>query len=124
VGLRVPFTKQESQTRVPSFRVKSTRRVGSISAPHFPQRSSLRLLRSSFGSAIDSPGCHRFHSSIKRITRLIDVSVGVDMGTRGSLGANGHGAPTWCVQLLKPKHSNFARGRTFEILAFCYGGAG
>jgi hypothetical protein len=68
VGLFVPFTKQESQTRVPSFRVKSTRRVGSISAPHFPQRSSLRLLRSSFVSAIDSPGCHRFYSSIKRIT--------------------------------------------------------
>ena len=40
VGLAVPFTKQESQTLVPSFRVKSTRRVGSISAPHFPHFSS------------------------------------------------------------------------------------
>jgi len=40
LGRRVSFTKQESQTRVPSFRVKSTRRFGSISAPHFPQRST------------------------------------------------------------------------------------
>jgi hypothetical protein len=45
VGRSVPFTKQESQTLVPSFSVKSTRRLASISAPHFPQRSS-------FGSAI------------------------------------------------------------------------
>jgi hypothetical protein len=40
LGRRVSFTKQESQTRVPSFRVKSTRRLGSISAPHFPHRST------------------------------------------------------------------------------------
>jgi hypothetical protein len=33
------LTKQASQTRVPSLSVKSTLRLGSISAPHFPQRS-------------------------------------------------------------------------------------
>jgi hypothetical protein len=38
----VPLTKQESQTLVPSFSVKSTLRFGSISAPHFPQRSWVR----------------------------------------------------------------------------------
>jgi hypothetical protein len=36
---RVSFTKQVSHTRVPSLSVKSTRRVASISAPHFPQTS-------------------------------------------------------------------------------------
>jgi transposase len=35
----VSLTKQESQTLVPSFRVKSTRRLRSISASHFPQMS-------------------------------------------------------------------------------------
>ena len=39
VGLFVHFTKQESQTLIPFFNVKSTLRFGSISAPHFPQRS-------------------------------------------------------------------------------------
>jgi hypothetical protein len=38
-GHRVSFAEQESKTRVPSFVVKSTLLVGSISAPHFPQRS-------------------------------------------------------------------------------------
>jgi len=51
VGLCVPFTKHESQTLVPSFRVKSTLRVASISAPHFPHRSSL-------DSAISISICH------------------------------------------------------------------
>src|ERR1700723_3410566 len=35
----VSLTKQASQTRAPSLSVKSILRVGSISAPHFPQRS-------------------------------------------------------------------------------------
>jgi hypothetical protein len=39
LGRRVSFTKQESQTLVPSFKVKSTLRVASISAPHLPQTS-------------------------------------------------------------------------------------
>jgi hypothetical protein len=39
LGRGVSLTKQESQTRVPSFRVKSTRRLESIAAPHFPQTS-------------------------------------------------------------------------------------
>lgn len=38
-GRGVSLTKQESQTRVPSFRVKSTLRLESIAAPHFPQTS-------------------------------------------------------------------------------------
>lgn len=40
LGRGVSRTKQESQTRVPSFRVKSTRRFESIAAPHFPQTSA------------------------------------------------------------------------------------
>ncbi len=39
LGRGVSRTKQESQTRVPSFRVKSTLRFESIAAPHFPQTS-------------------------------------------------------------------------------------
>jgi hypothetical protein len=39
LGRGVSLTKQESQTRVPSFRVKSTLRLESIAAPHFPQTS-------------------------------------------------------------------------------------
>jgi hypothetical protein len=39
LGRGVSRTKQESQTRVPSFRVKSTLRLESIAAPHFPQTS-------------------------------------------------------------------------------------
>jgi hypothetical protein len=35
----VPLTKQESQTLVPSFSVKSILRLESISAPHFPHSS-------------------------------------------------------------------------------------
>ena len=38
-GRRVSFTKQDSQTLVPSFSVKSTLRLNSISAPHFPHDS-------------------------------------------------------------------------------------
>src|ERR1700733_193346 len=40
VGLIFPLTKQESQTLVSSFSVKSILRLGSISTPHFPHRSS------------------------------------------------------------------------------------
>jgi hypothetical protein len=40
LGRGVSLTKQESQTRVPSFSVKSTLRLESISAPHLPHRSS------------------------------------------------------------------------------------
>ena len=40
VDLAVPFTKHDSHTLVPSLRVKSTLRVGSIPAPHFPHSSS------------------------------------------------------------------------------------
>ena len=39
LGRGVSLTKQESQTRVPSFKVKSTLRLESIAAPHFPQTS-------------------------------------------------------------------------------------
>jgi hypothetical protein len=38
-GRGVSLTKQESQTRVPSFSVKSILRLRSISASHFPQTS-------------------------------------------------------------------------------------
>lgn len=47
VGRGVSLTKQELQTLVPSFSVKSTRRLRSISASHFPQMSwSVSLLLS------------------------------------------------------------------------------
>jgi hypothetical protein len=39
VGRRVSFTKQVSHTLVPSFSVKSTRRLRSTSTSHFPQMS-------------------------------------------------------------------------------------
>src|SRR5271156_3704742 len=39
LGRGVSRTKQDSHTRVPSFSVKSTLRVGSISASHLPQSS-------------------------------------------------------------------------------------
>jgi len=39
LGLRVSFTKHDSHTLFPSFVVKSTLRVRSISVPHFPQTS-------------------------------------------------------------------------------------
>jgi hypothetical protein len=41
VGRGVSLTKHGSQTRVPSFRVKSTLRLKSISAPHLPHCSAL-----------------------------------------------------------------------------------
>src|SRR6202050_1781771 len=46
----VPFTKQDSQTRVPSFKVKSTRRVGSRVTPHFPHRSIESVIRTRWHS--------------------------------------------------------------------------
>src|SRR5579862_9495614 len=53
----VPLTKQDSQTRVPSFKVKSTRRVGSISTPHFPHRSMDSVIKT------------RWHSYLSRCFR-------------------------------------------------------
>jgi hypothetical protein len=48
LGRGVSRTKQESQTRVPSFSVKSTLRLESIAAPHFPQTSpGISLIRCS-----------------------------------------------------------------------------
>jgi hypothetical protein len=55
LGLGVALTKQDSQTLVPFFSVKSTLRVGSISTLHFPQTSICGSLISSLThrSALD-----------------------------------------------------------------------
>src|SRR5580700_7541006 len=66
LGRGVSLTKQESQTRVPSFSVKSTLRLESIAAPHFPQTSAglscigyVPFYRTSPRSCFDLPSCCR-----------------------------------------------------------------
>src|ERR1700723_3122643 len=49
LGRRVSFTKQDSQTLVPSLKVKTALRMKSISAPHFPQSSVCASLTSTPG---------------------------------------------------------------------------
>jgi hypothetical protein len=60
-GLGVSFTKHDSHTRVPSFSVKSTLRLKSISDPHFPQSSVCASLISTLDHLCDDaryqPGC-------------------------------------------------------------------
>ena len=61
IGHGVSFTKQDSQTLVPFFSVKSTIRLTSISAPHFPQSSVGAWLISTLYHLCDDagyqPGC-------------------------------------------------------------------
>ena len=98
LGRGVSRTKQESQTRVPSFRVKSTRRFESISAPHFPQTSARVSLiaLNPYSTTLQWQACVSFCDAVMRhgswaVRRLPSARTRRNGNCNRRSGTRGHG---------------------------------